>query len=123
MSKRTVRYNLDKFTECSDQSDRKILAFTIRTTDGTDETHASKMAEKNGSSMTEELIAFSLVSYEVEGEDGKPALQVIDHAPGFRGFDKWSTKARNFAVAAWRKLSTPDEGDLASFFASATDVG
>lgn len=123
MSKRTVRYSLAKFTDCTDQDDRRILSFTIRTTDGTDEQHASKMAEKSGSTMTEELIRFSLVAYEVETAEGKPLLVQIDHTAGFAGFDKWSTKARNFVVAAWRKLSTPDDGDLSGFFASATDVG
>jgi Tfp pilus assembly protein PilW len=112
---RIIRYSLAKFADCLDQEKKNILAFTIRTTDGEDEAYASKRAEAKGSSMTEELIRFSLVSYETA--EGK---QDIKHP--FEAFDKWSTKARNLVVAAWKKLATPDEREIADFFASATDV-
>lgn len=112
---RTVRYDLSKMPNCLDHESRKILGFTIRTTDGEDENYASKRAEAKDTGMTEELIRFSLVSYELE--EGK---QEIKHP--FEAFDRWSTKARNFVVAAWKKLATPDEKEIADFFASATDV-
>lgn len=126
---RIVNYPLTKIRDCLDHEGRKILAFQIRTTDGTDELYASKRADSKGTSMTEELIRFSLVAYTVEdpsitndkGEKGSKQI-VIDHKHPFEDFDKWSTKARNFVVAAWKKLATPDDAELADFFASASDV-
>lgn len=115
---RQVSYKLDRFKDCFDSEGRKILAFTIRTTDGTDELYASKRAEAKGTNTTEELLRYSMVNYTVEGVE-KP----IDCAQPFEAMDKWSTKVRNFVVAAWKKLATPDDGDLADFFASATEIG
>lgn len=111
---RKIRYDLSKFPDCFDHEGNKISAFTIRTTDGEDETYASKRADSKGTSMTEELIRFSLVAY-VVGDTEKQ----IKHP--FEAFDKWSTKARNFVVAAWKKLATPDEREIADFFGSATE--
>jgi hypothetical protein len=115
---RTIRYDVSKTTGCIDADGLKITAFSIRTTDGTDEAYAAKQGETRGSSMTEELIRFSMVSYEVQ--DGE-AQRTIDIAHPFVGFDKWSTKARNFVVAAWKRLSTPDENEIKDFFASASE--
>lgn len=132
---RTVFYSLEKAKDCIDHEGRKLAGFKIRTTDGTDELWASRRADSKGTNMTEELIRFSLVSYSVVEEspgavngasvNGQPvAVQsreiVISHP--FESFDKWSTKARNYVVAAWKKLATPDEADLADFFASASEV-
>jgi hypothetical protein len=117
---RKVRYNLSKFSDCYDQEGSKILAFTLRTTDGEDETYASKRAESKGTNMTEELIRFSILSYETA--PGSVIREVNTKGTPFEAFDKWSTKARNFVVAAWKKLATPDEGEIADFFESATDV-
>jgi hypothetical protein len=120
---RTVTYSLASFGDCLDQDQKKILSFTIRTTDGEDEAVSARRAEAKGnSSMTEELIRFSLTRYERLKDDGsteKVSVNVNGH--WFEGFDKWSTKARNFVVAAWRKLSTPDEKEISDFFASATE--
>lgn len=119
---RNVTYNLAKFSDCLDEDKCKILSFAIRTTDGEDETVASKRAEaKNGSSMTEELIRFSLVRYDRVNSDGTTETVDVNKGKYFEGFDKWTTKARNFVVAAWRKLSTPDEKEIADFFESATE--
>ncbi len=115
MMHRTIRYSLAKFSDCFDNEHNKIVAFTIRTTDGEDETYASKRADAKGGGMSEELIRCAIVSYEVEGK-------TVDVKQPFENFDKWSTKARNFVVAAWRKLSTPDEGEFLDFFASATET-
>lgn len=115
---RSIRYALDTFKDCFDQEKKQILAFTIRTTDGTDESYSAKRAEAKGSNLTEELIRYSLVSY-VRLDDGD-ATEVEIKQP-FEGFDKWSTKARNFVVAAWKRLSTPDELEIADFFKSATE--
>ena len=115
---RSIRYDLSRFKDCTDQDGKPILAFTIRTTDGTDENYASKQAEARGTTMTEELIRFSLVSYETA--DG--VHDVNGKTGPFVGFDKWATKARNFVVAAWKKLATPDELEIADFFKNATDV-
>ncbi len=115
---RKIRYNLDKFLDCYDHDGNKIIAFTIRTTDGEDETYASKRAESKGTSMTEELIRFSLVSYETSFG----VVPVNYKGIPFEAFDKWSTKARNFVVAAWKKLATPNEVEIADFFGSATDA-
>lgn len=112
---RTVHYSLAKFKDCLDDQKNAILGFTIRSTDGEDESYASKRAEAKGAGMTEELIRFSMVSY-----DTKDGTQEIKHP--FEAFDKWSTKARNFVVAAWKKMATPDEVEIADFFADATDV-
>lgn len=117
---RTINYRLDKFTDCEDHENRKLAGFAIRTTDGTDEAWASRRADSKGSSMTEELIRFSLVSYSIVEPD--KTITKIQIAHPFEGFDKWSTKARNYVVAAWKKISTPDEADLADFFASATEA-
>lgn len=133
---RSVRYQTGKYSDVVDHDGRKILAFIIRTTDGTDELHAAKNAEKNGTTMMEELIRFSIVSYEIVDESpiivdaNHPSDEqvtrsktiTIDHVKGFPGWDRWSTKARNLVVAAWRKISTIDDEALADFFASATDV-
>ena len=107
------------------------MAFSIRTTDGTDEAYASKRGEAKGSSMSEELIRFSMVSYEVAGPE-VISLNSVEHAASphrvitcnqpFESFDKWSTKVRNLVVAAWKRLSTPNELEIADFFASATEV-
>lgn len=127
---RKVRYALHKATECKDSDGKKITAFTIRTTDGTDENYASKRAEAKGTALTEELIGFSLVSYEREsgeeitdGATGKAvkATELVEIKHPFDKFNEWSTKARNFVVAAWKRLSTPDETEIADFFASATE--
>jgi hypothetical protein len=117
MKPRFVRYDLTKMKDCVDEDNHPILAFTIKTTDGEDESQAAQRAESKGpkATMTEELIRISLVSYEVEG-------QVKPCSYPFEAFDKWSTKARNFVVAAWKKLATPDDKEIADFFASATDV-
>lgn len=112
---RSIRYDLSKFSDCFDHDKKKILAFSIRTTDGEDETYAAKRAEAKGTGMSEELLRFSLVSYETA--DGKQ-----DCKQPFESFDRWSTKARNFVVAAWKKLATPDDKEIADFFSSASDV-
>lgn len=120
---RTIRYDVSKFSDCLDGEGKKLTAFCIRTTDGTDETYASKRADAKGTSMSEELIRFSIVSYEVEElEGGKSVSRTIDIKQPFESFDKWSTKARNFIVAAWKKLSTPNEMEVADFFASASEI-
>jgi hypothetical protein len=121
---RTIKYPLSHVRDCLDHENRKILAFEIRTTDGTDELYASKRADSKGTNMTEELIRFSIVSYTVMASGGtdEDIRVVIDHKKPFEDFDKWSTKARNFVVAAWKKLATPDDAELADFFANATEV-
>ncbi len=111
---RTIKYSLASVKDCKDQDGKKIKSFTIRTTDGEDETYAAKRAEAKGTGMSEELIRYSLVS--VETDDGEQ-----DAKQPYEAFDKWSTKARNFVVAAWKKLSTPDEKEIADFFESATE--
>lgn len=115
MQHRQVRYSLAKMQDCKDADSQKIIAFTIRTTDGEDETYASKRAEAKSTGMSEELIRVSLLSYETE-----EGVQVIKQP--FEAFDRWSTKARNFVVAAWKKLSTPDEKEIADFFESASET-
>lgn len=116
---RTLRYDLSKFLDCKDKEGRKIMAFTIKTTDGTDEAYASRRAEAKGSGMTEELIRYSLQAYEVaDGEN----IKTVDIKQPFEDFDHWTTKARNFVVGAWKKLSTPDETEIKDFFASATEI-
>lgn len=117
---RSIRYSLEKFSDCTDHEGKKVLAFTMRTTDGTDENYASKRAEAKGTSMTEELICFSLVTYERAGEGGVVEKVEIKHP--FDMFQNWSTKVRNFVVAAWRRLATPDETEIADFFASASEI-
>ena len=118
---RKISYSLVKVADCFDQEGRKIANITLRTTDGVDEAYASKRSDAKGtSSMTEELIRLSLCSYSVISSDDKTS--VVAFTQPFEGFDKWSTKARNYVVAAWKRLATPDEGDLADFFASATEV-
>lgn len=130
---RSVTYKLDKFTDCLDGDARKIASFTIRTTDGTDETYAAKKAESTGNSMTEELIRFSIVGYSVVVNETevdpnttlatqKVTQQAISVKQPFLSFDNWSTKARNFVVAAWKRLSTPNEVEIADFFASASET-
>src|SRR5260221_4787413 len=117
---RTVRYDTSKFADCSDDEGKKILAFSIRTTDGVDEAHAAKQADARGSSMTEELIRFSLVSYEVA--ESTTEARTVDIKHPFASFDKWTTKVRNFVVAAWKRLSTPDEQEIKDCFASASAI-
>lgn len=116
---RNVRYPLAKFKDCMDNEGRKVMAFTIRTTDGKDEAWAAKRAEATGQTMTEELICFSLISIEVQREDKSTEIIEIKHP--YTGFEEWSTKLRNFVVAAWRRLATPDEEELASFFEGASE--
>lgn len=116
---RSVRYSTAKASDCKDHEGKKILAFTIRTTDGTDETYASKRADAKGTSLTEELISFSMVSY--ERQTGKDESEKVEIKHPFDNFSTWSTKARNFVVAAWKRLSTPDEAEIADFFASASE--
>lgn len=123
---RRVTFNTSKISDCLDQEGRKLASFTIRTTDGTDEVYAAKRADSKGSSMTEELIRFSMVTYSVidvtlKGNELPAPLEITISHP-FEAFEKWSTKARNLVVAAWKKLATPDDGELADFFASATEA-
>lgn len=123
---RSIRYSLATFKDCTDHDGKSITAFTIRTTDGEDETYASKRAESKGTGMSEELIRFSMVTYEIESDDlvdGKSVTKVIDIKHPFESFDKWSTKARNFVVAAWKRISTPNDLEIADFFGSATEIG
>lgn len=122
---RTIKYNVSKFTDCNDGEDNKLVSFTIRTTDGKDEAYASKRAEAKGSSMSEELIRFSVVSYEIEDGPELPAgtaTKTIEVKQPFEAFDNWSTKVRNFVVLAWKKLSTPSDGEAQDFFASASEI-
>lgn len=129
--KRTIKYDLAKYNDCFDSDGHKLGSFTISTTDGSDEAYAAKQAEARGTGMTEELIRWSILSYEVvetiKDEQGEKTInRSIDTREikgGFLGFDQWSTKARNFVVAAWKKLSTPDEKEIEDFFANATEIG
>lgn len=127
---RQIRYSLAKASDCKDHEGKKILAFTIRTTDGEDENYASKRAEAKGTTLTEELISFSMVSYDRETGEQSPAdtngktfalEETVTIKHPFDQFNKWSTKARNFVVAAWKRLSTPNEDEIADFFKSATE--
>lgn len=111
---RSITYSLDKYQDCFDADKKKILSFTLRTTDGEDEAVASRTGDARGTSMSEELIRLSIVRY--VNEDGEKEVK-----QPFVPFDRWSTKARNFVVAAWKKLATPDEKEIADFFASATE--
>lgn len=111
---RAITYSLENFADCLDAEQKKIISFTIRTTDGEDETVASKTGDARGTGMSEELIRLSITKY--VNEDGPKEIK-----QPFVAFDKWSTKARNFVVAAWKKLATPDEREIADFFASATE--
>lgn len=115
---RSIKYDTAKFTDCKDHDGKRVLNFVMRTTDGNDENYASKRAEAKGTQLTEELIAFSLVSYERE-VDGKIETVVIKHP--FDQFTAWSTKVRNFVVSAWRRMATPNEDELSDFFASASE--
>lgn len=117
---RSITYSVDKFQGCIDHEDKQILSFTIRSTNGEDEAYAAKRAEAKGTVLTEELICFSLVSYTRKHEDGTTEEVIIKHP--FDQFIKWSTKIRNFVVAAWRRLATPDEAELADFFALALEI-
>lgn len=122
---RTIRYDLSKIKGCTTGTGEQIVAFSIRSTDGTDEAFAAKQADARGTTMTEELIRYSLVSYEVASAEGdQKVVKVIDidHKAPFTAFDEWSTKARNFVVAAWKKLSTPDEAEIKDFFEHATEI-
>lgn len=115
---RTVRYDMSKSKGVLDHDGFAILAFSIRSTDGTDEAHCAKTSEARGTSLTEELIRFSLVSYETE-----EGLKLVNKgATPFVEFDKWSSKARNFVIMAWKQLSVPDDQEMADFLASASDV-
>lgn len=116
---RTVRYDMSKSKGVLDHDGFAIIAFSIRSTDGTDEAHCAKTSEARGTSFTEELIRFSLVSYEIA--DGGLKL-VNTGATPFVEFDKWSSKARNFVIMAWKQLSVPDDQEMADFLASASDV-
>ncbi len=112
---RKVNYPIPaKSKDCTDDQGRKVVSFCIRTTDGKDESYASKQADARGTTMTEELIRFSLVSYRTEEE-----TVVIAHP--FGAFDQWSTKLRNYVVAAWKRLATPEDDELIDFFAHASD--
>lgn len=112
-------YNMAKFAGCVDHDKKQIVSLTMRTTDGKDEQYAARQAEARGTTMSEELIRVSLVRYvraSAEGEIKEP----IEIRQPFAEFDTWATRSRNFAVAAWQKLSTPSDKELADFFASAT---
>jgi hypothetical protein len=86
---RQVTYNTEKFSDCFDQDGCRILSFTIRTTDGQDENYAAKRAEAAGSTLTEELIKFSLVSYCRSPKSGDTnELVKIDSKP------RWSCLAQ-----------------------------
>lgn len=116
---RSVKFPLHNQKDCFDHEGYKILSFTIRTTDGTDENYAAKRAEAKGTALTEELICYSLVRYEREHAE---TVETVEVKHPFDPFEKWSTKARNFVVAAWRRLATPDEKELSDFFAGASEI-
>lgn len=116
---RQIKYSLAKATDCFDQEGKRILSFTIRTTDGEDETVASKSADARGTGMSEELIRLSLIAYTRENDGQTEEIQVKQP---FIAFDKWSTKVRNFCVAAWKRLATPDDKEMADFFASGSET-
>jgi hypothetical protein len=121
MSKSEFTYDMSGFQHCWDQDKQPIVSITLRTTDGRDEQYAARQAEARKSAMSEELIRVSLVRYRraVSTEPGS-AIETVELTQPYIGFDSWSTRARNFAVAAWQRLSTPSADDLESFFASAT---
>lgn len=111
-------YSLADFPGCLDHEGKQIVSFTLRTTNGKDEQYAARQADARRTTMSEELIRLSIVSYQRAGASAE--IETCAAAQPFVAFDDWSTRARNFAVAAWQKLSTPDEKELADFFASAT---
>jgi hypothetical protein len=109
-----LRFDLKRFKRCHLQDGTPITSFTMRETNGQDEEWGANQAKAKGGSATatEELIRFALVT--VNDEIIKqPYLQ----------FDGWSSRARGFAIAAWRNLNAVEEAEANAFLSDATVVG
>lgn len=108
--------NLDKYKGCyvKERSGDKvpIASFVIRDTDGEDETRATLRAQARGDtgSATEEAIRSSFV--EVNGEP-------VNVGSPYGDFDRWSSRARSFAIAAWKRLNSVDDAEGKDFLALA----
>jgi len=115
---RKVSYDLSKMGNCWDHEGRPIGSIVIRTTDGDDETYASKRAESKGSdNWALELVRISLVRYTLADSNA-----TIEVKQPFEAFDKWSSRSRAFVTNAWRRMASVNEAELVDFFGNATDV-
>lgn len=90
-----------------------IESFSMRETTGHDEEVAANAAKARGGSVTtyEECLRLSLV--EVNGEKV---------AQPYLAFDRWTSKARLFVLAAYRQVNGVEEDSLAGFLAGASEV-
>jgi len=93
----------------------QILNFTVRETDGQDEARAAVLASAKGgaASSTEECIRLALV--EVNGEP-------VNETKPYEGFDRWGSRARGLAIAAWRKLNSVSDKEAEDFLAHSVVV-
>lgn len=122
---RSVRFPIQKkaqpYTRDADQ--KVIVAFTIKETAGPDEQYAAQRADaKNSKSTNEELIRYSIVSYERLEDDGATKIVECNKGTPFESFDKWSTKARNFVAIAWRSINAVNDEEADDFLSEARDV-
>lgn len=121
---RKVRFPLSPKAQkgSRDAEGRTIVAVTIKETTGPDEAYAAKAADAKGSKNTnEELIRFSIVSYEYAADESAKIVPCNQGLP-FEAFDKWSTKARNFVAVGWRSLNAVTDEDADDFLSQAQDV-
>lgn len=90
--------------------DKPLKSFVLREIDGTDEELASQWAKSKGGSATtgEESVRLAIV--EVNGERVKQP---------YLAFDTWNSRARNFALVAFRSLNGTTEEEVDGFLAAA----
>lgn len=87
-----------------------ITSFVVREVDGADEEIAANTAKGKGGAATnaEELVRMSIV--EVNGD-------AVKHP--YLAFDTWNSRARTFALKAFRSLNSAEEEELDGFLAAA----
>jgi hypothetical protein len=109
----TVKFDASKYKNLR-VGKTTITGFTMREVDGADEEVAANSAKAKGGSVTpaEELVRASIVDV-----NGEPTRQP------YLAFDTWNSRARAFALKAFKTLNGAEEEELDSFAAAAEPVG
>jgi hypothetical protein len=105
----TMTKNLAKLgiRNARDHQGNVIRTFTLRETDGDDETIATQSAAQKKDALitpSEEIVKLALV--EVNG---------VEVEQPYDAYDRWNSKARSFAMSAYRQLNGISPQEMESF--------
>jgi hypothetical protein len=106
----TFKFPPGCYYTAKDGTRHRLVSAAIRETDGRDEERSAVMAKSKGgmATATEEIVQLALTEVNDEPVNSKTP---------FQGFDRWNSRARQFAVAAWSKLNGAGKEEIDSFLA------